>query len=145
MLGYLARDGRLGRRREVRRGRISSSTPIAYVLGAIVDRGGKCEEETRRAAPLNRFRGGFSVPRLLAPLLKKAVCASTYERFALEAGALALAFASQTVTPPSETPWHSTYVLVEKRPFRSSTSTRRPWPSAPDGTTHSLSPWSAMR
>merc|ERR1719359_1143754 len=73
MLVYLARDERLDRRREVRRGGSSSSTPIAYVLGAIVDRGGKCEKETRRAAPLNRFRGGFSVPRglrLLAPLLE---------------------------------------------------------------------------
>jgi len=38
-------------------------------------------------------------------------------------GALALGFASQIV-PPSETHWHSTYVFVEKRPFRSSTSTR---------------------
>merc|ERR1719359_1545988 len=73
MLVYLARDERLDRRREVRRGGSSSSTPIAYVLGAIVDRGGKCEEEARRAAPLHRFRGGVSVPRglrLLAPLLE---------------------------------------------------------------------------
>merc|ERR1719359_1005243 len=73
MLVYLARDERLDRRREVRRGGSSSSTPIAYVLGAIVDRGGKCEEETRRAAPLHRFRGGFGVPRglrRLAPLLE---------------------------------------------------------------------------
>jgi hypothetical protein len=52
--------------------------------------------------------------------LKAAFCASTYES-SLGAGALALGFASQIVKPPSETHWHSTYVFVEKRPFRSST------------------------
>ena len=32
---------------------IRSSTPIAYVLGAIVDRGGKCEEEARPSGAVN--------------------------------------------------------------------------------------------
>ena len=55
--------------------------------------------------------------------LKEAFRASTYERSAL--GALALAFSSQIVKPPSETPWQATYVSVGNMPLRSSASTRR--------------------
>ena len=42
---------------------IRSSTPIAYVLGAIVDRGGKCEDEARRSGAVkvdvNETRGSL--------------------------------------------------------------------------------------
>merc|ERR550514_1186907 len=75
--------------------------------------------------------------------LNAAFRASTHETSAL--GALALGCASQIVTPPVGDALAATYVLVGNMPFRPSTSTRRPWPSAPDGTTHSLSSWSAMR
>ena len=107
-LGYLARDEGLGRRREVPRSRSSSSTPIAYVLGAIVDRGGKCEEETRRAAPLHRFHGGFSIPRglrLLAPLLEIGLLRVDVREVCARRLGVGMRLADRNA--PSETPWHT--------------------------------------
>ena len=48
---------------------IRSSTPIAYVLGAIVDRGGKCEDEARRSGAVKSMstnRGAHCGRRMAA-------------------------------------------------------------------------------